>query len=221
MNTPMPASNPPEEESLPTQIVGLGASAGGLEPLEQFLAHVPAASGLAYIVVQHLDPTHKAMLTELLQRATSMPVREATTSMRVEPNSVYVIPPNTELTVKDRLLRLAEPSEPRGMRLPIDVLFCSLAGDQGARAIGVVLSGMGSDGTLGLQAIKTQGGLTLAQDPSSAQFDSMPKSAIAAGAADVVGLAAIRRNQFRLRHQRCFGRSPGFHPRSAAGAQQA
>ena len=190
MNTPMPASNPPEEESLPTQIVGLGASAGGLEPLEQFLAHVPAASGLAYIVVQHLDPTHKAMLTELLQRATSMPVREATTSMRVEPNSVYVIPPNTELTVKDRLLRLAEPSEPRGMRLPIDVLFCSLAGDQGARAIGVVLSGMGSDGTLGLQAIKTQGGLTLAQDPSSAQFDSMPKSAIAAGAADVVGLAA-------------------------------
>jgi two-component system CheB/CheR fusion protein len=173
----------------PTRIVGLGASAGGLEPLGQFLAHVPAASHLAYIVVQHLDPTQKAMLTELLQRSTSMPVREVKASMRAEPDAVYVIPPNTELTVKDGVLHLAEPSVPRGMRLPIDVLFCSLAGDQGARAIGVVFSGMGSDGTLGLQAIKTQGGLTLVQEPRSAQFDSMPKSAIAAGAADVVGLA--------------------------------
>ncbi len=169
---------------------GLGASAGGLEPLEQFLAHVPAASGLAYIVVQHLDPTHKAMLTEILQRATPMPVREVAASMRVEPNAVYVIPPNTELTVMNGELRLAEPSEPRGMRLPVDVLFCSLARDQADRAIGVVLSGMGSDGTLGLQAIKAQGGLTVAQDPNSAQFDSMPKSAIAAGPADIVGLPA-------------------------------
>jgi len=185
-----PTSNISERKHFPTRVVGLGASAGGLEPLEQFLAHVPTASGLAYVVVQHLDPTHKAMLAALLQRSTSMPVREVTASSRLEPNTVYVIPPNTELTVKGGLLRLAEPSEPRGMRLPIDVLFCSLAGDQGARAIGVVLSGMGSDGTLGLQAIKTQGGLTLAQEPRSAQFDSMPKSAIAAGAADVVGLAA-------------------------------
>jgi two-component system CheB/CheR fusion protein len=101
-----------------------------------------------------------------------------------------VIPPNTELTVMNGVLRLAKPSEPRGMRLPIDVLFCSLAKDQGDRAVGVVLSGMGSDGTLGLQAIKTQGGLTVVQEPHSAQFDSMPKSAIAAGAADIVGLAA-------------------------------
>jgi two-component system CheB/CheR fusion protein len=186
----IPMNDKFDQDRLPTRIVGLGASAGGLEPLEQFLAHVPAASGLAYIVVQHLDPTHKPMLAELLQRTTSMPVREVTASLRVAPNAVYVIPPNTELTVKGGLLRLAEPSEPRGMRLPIDVLFCSLAGEQGARAIGVVLSGMGSDGTIGLQAIKTQGGLTLAQDPRSAQFDSMPKSAIAAGAADVVGLAS-------------------------------
>jgi two-component system, chemotaxis family, CheB/CheR fusion protein len=189
-NLATPTNNSSEPYRLPTRIVGLGASAGGLEPLEQFLAQVPVPSGLAYVVVQHLDPTHKAMLTELLQRATSMPVREVTTYMRVEPNAVYVIPPNTELTVKGGVLRLAEPSEPRGMRLPIDVLFCSLAGDQGARAIGIVLSGMGSDGTLGLQAIKTQGGLTLVQEPGSAQFDSMPKSAIAAGAADVVGLVS-------------------------------
>jgi len=175
---------------VPTRIVGLGASAGGLEPLEQFLAHVPVPSGLAYIVVQHLDPTHKAMLSELLQRATSMRVQEATASMRVEADRVYVIPPNAELSVTDGRLCLAAPRGPRGLRLPIDVLFCSLARDQGDRAIGVVLSGMGSDGTLGLQAIKTQGGLTLAQEPHSAQFSSMPNSAISAGAADVIGLAA-------------------------------
>ena len=169
-----------------TRIVGLGASAGGLEALEQFLAHVPAGSGLAYVVVQHLDPTHKAMLVELLQRATAMPVREATESMRVEPDVVYVIPPNSELSVAGGLLHLARPSQPRGMRLPIDVLFCSLAREHGDRAIGVVLSGMGSDGTLGLKAIKAQGGLALAQQPESAQFDSMPNSAIAAGSADIV-----------------------------------
>lgn len=171
-----------------TRIVGLGASAGGLEPLEQFLAHVPAASGLAYIVVQHMDPTHKAMLGELLQRVTTMPVREATQSLRIEPDAVYVIPPNAELTVAGGMLQLADPGQPRGMRLPIDVMFASLARDQGERAIGVVLSGMGSDGTHGLQAIKTQGGLTLAQQPESAQFDSMPRSAIAAGCVDIVAL---------------------------------
>jgi two-component system, chemotaxis family, CheB/CheR fusion protein len=173
----------------PTRIVGLGASAGGLEALEQFLAHVPPASGLAYVVVQHLDPTQKAMLTELLQRATAMPVCEATASMLVEPDVVYVIPPNTELTVAGGRLHLAEPAQPRGLRLPIDVLFCSLARDQGERAIGVVLSGMGADGTIGLQAIKSQGGLTLAQEPASAQFDSMPKSSIAAEACDIIAPA--------------------------------
>ncbi len=169
-----------------TRIVGLGASAGGLEALEQFLANVPPGSGLAYVVVQHLDPTHKAMLVELLQRATVMPVRGATDSLRVEPDVVYVIPPNSELSVVRGLLHLAQPSRPRGMRLPIDVLFCSLAREQGERALGVVLSGMGSDGTVGLQAIKAQGGLTLAQQPESAQFDSMPHSAIAADSADIV-----------------------------------
>jgi two-component system CheB/CheR fusion protein len=187
MNMAHPDEGPDGGEALSTRIVGLGASAGGLDALEQFLSHVPAASGLAYVVVQHLDPTHKAMLIELLQRATPMPVREAEQSTRVVPDVVYVIPPNRELTVAQGALRLTVPSQPRGLRLPIDVLFCSLAGDQGDRAIGVVLSGMGSDGTLGLQAIKTQGGLTLAQEPHSAQFDSMPKSAIDAGAADIVG----------------------------------
>jgi two-component system CheB/CheR fusion protein len=186
---PLPDDPAPNKTAL-TRVVGLGASAGGLEALQQFIANVPPASGLAYVVVQHLDPTHKAMLTELLQRATAMPVHEATESMRAEPDVVYVIPASTELTVVDGRLHLAEPAQPRGRRLPIDVLFCSLARDQGERAIGVVLSGMGSDGTIGLQAIKGQGGLTLAQEPRSAQFDSMPKSAIDAGACDIVAPAA-------------------------------
>ncbi len=172
------------------QAVGIGASAGGLAVIEQFLAQIPADSGLAYVVVQHLDPTHKAMLVELLQRRTTMRVVEAAEAMPLEPNVVYVIPPNHDLTLVAGALHLAPPVQPRGLRLPIDLLFASLARDQGERAVGVVLSGMGSDGTLGLQAIKSQGGLTLAQTPKSAQFDSMPKSAIAAGYVDIVGEAA-------------------------------
>ena len=173
---------------LRTRIVGLGASAGGLGALEQVLARVPAHSGLAYVVVQHLDPTHKAMLVELLQRATAMPVYEAADGMLVAPDAVYVIAPDSELTVAGGVLRVSRPAQPRGLRLPIDTLFSSLARDQGELAIGVVLSGMGSDGTLGLQAIKSQGGLTLVQQPESAQFDSMPKSAIATGCVDLVVL---------------------------------
>ncbi|MEO8857301.1 MAG: chemotaxis protein CheB, partial [Burkholderiaceae bacterium] len=171
-------------------MVGIGASAGGLEAFEQFFARVPVKSGLAYIVVQHLDPTQKAMLAELLQRVTSLSVREAGEQMRVEADHVYVIPPNAELSLVQGMLHVMPPTEPRGMRLPVNVLFSSLARDQGASAIGVVLSGMGSDGTLGLQALKAVGGLTVVQEPSSAQFDSMPRSAIAAGCADIVALPA-------------------------------
>ena len=172
------------------RVVGLGASAGGFDPLASFLSNVPAATGLAYLVVQHLDPTHKTLLGELLQRATLMPVHEAVDAQRIKANSVYVIPPDSELTVVGGALHLAKPAEPRGQRLPIDVMFSSLARELGERAIGVVLSGMGSDGTHGLQAIKTQGGLTLAQQPESAQFDSMPRSAIAAGCVDIIALPA-------------------------------
>lgn len=168
------------------RIVGIGASAGGLAALEQFLEQVTPGSGLAYVVVQHLDPTQKALLAELLQRVTKLPVREAEDRMCVEPDSVYVIPPNTELTVVDGVLHLNTPAEPRGLRLPINILFSSLARDQGERAIAVILSGMGSDGTLGLQAIRALGGLTVVQQPESAQFDSMPKSAIAAGCVDII-----------------------------------
>jgi two-component system CheB/CheR fusion protein len=174
----------------PARVVGLGASAGGLAPLEEFLAHVPASTGLAYIVVQHMDPTHKAMLGELLQRATPMPVLEVSDALPVQGDAVYVIPPNAEITLAGGMLRLAAPTLPRGQRLPIDVLFGSLARELGERAVGVVLSGMGSDGTLGLQSIRTQGGLTVAQLPESAQFDSMPKSAIASGCVDIVAIPA-------------------------------
>ena len=172
------------------RVVGLGASAGGLEPLEQFLSSVPAESGLAYLVVQHMDPHHKTLLVELLQRVTPMPVSEATDAQPVYANAVYVIPPDAEMTVSAGALRLARPAEPRGQRLPIDVLFSSLARELGERAIGVVLSGMGSDGTAGLRAIKTQGGLTAAQRPETAQFDSMPRNAIAAGCVDLVDAPA-------------------------------
>ncbi len=137
-----------------------------------------------------MDPNRETLLVELLQRATRMPVHEAAEAQPIVPNSVYVIAPDTELTMLGGVLHLAKPGKPRGQRLPIDVLFSSLARELGDRAIGVVLSGMGSDGTQGLQAIKTQGGLTLAQQPESAQFDSMPRSAIAAGCIDIIALPA-------------------------------
>ena len=168
------------------RIIGIGASAGGLVALEEFLHRIPPDRGIACVVVQHLDPTQKGLLPELLQRVTAMPVCAAEQDMRIEPGHVYVIPPNTELTVVGTTLHLAAPGAPRGMRLPVNILFSSLASGQGERAIGVVLSGMGSDGTAGLQDIKAVGGLTAVQDPESAQFDSMPRSAIAAGCADIV-----------------------------------
>ncbi|MGF2733696.1 chemotaxis protein CheB [Marinobacter sp. DUT-1] len=171
------------------RIVGIGASAGGLASLEDFFRNTPCNTGMAFLVVQHLDPTQKALLPELLQRYTEMPVYEAEQNMPVCANSIYVIPPNRELRVLDDTLKLNQPAEPRGLRLPINVLFSSLASAQNEQAIAVVLSGMGSDGTLGLQAIKATGGLSAVQTPGSAQFDAMPKSAIAAGCADIVAPA--------------------------------
>ncbi len=198
------------------RVGGIGASAGGLAPLEQFLASVPSPSGLAYLVVQHMDPTHKTLLTELLQRVTAMPVHEAADAQRIAADTVYVIPPDAELTVQAGALRVVRPGEPRGQRLPIDVLFGSLAKEFGDGAIGVVLSGMGSDGTLGLQAIKTQGGLTLAQPPESAQFDSMPRNAIAAGCVDIVALPT----ELPLRIDRIAGVRPAA-PAHRDGAESA
>lgn len=176
----------PPHRGDPPAVVGIGASAGGLEALERFLAHVPPESGLAFVVIQHLDPTHAGILPELLQRATAMPVIAARDRLAVEADHVYVIPPNRDLAIFHGRLQLLEPTAPRGLRLPIDFFFRALAADCRERAIGVILSGMGSDGTLGLRAIKEQGGLILVQDPATAKFDGMPRSAIATGLADLV-----------------------------------
>jgi two-component system CheB/CheR fusion protein len=167
-------------------VVGIGASAGGLEALEVFLRKVPAHSGMAFVVIQHLDPTHKGMLVELLQRATSMPVAEATDQMVVERDHVYVIPRNVDLSLLHGKLHLLPFASPRGLNLPIDHFFRSLAQDQKERSIGVILSGMGSDGTLGLRAIKEQAGGSFVQSVTSAKFDGMPRSAADAGLADVI-----------------------------------
>lgn len=192
---PKPPAQPASEQATAAQekrkfpIVGIGASAGGLEALEDFLTHVRTGSGMAYVVVQHLDPTHKGILPELLQRTTKMAVMKAGHHMPVQPNCVYVIPSNKDLTIVNGQLHLAKPSAARGLRLPIDLFLRSLATDREEYAIGVILSGMGSDGTLGLRAIKEKSGLTVVQDPAHAKFDSMPRSAIAAGLADIVAPA--------------------------------
>jgi two-component system CheB/CheR fusion protein len=170
-------------------IVGIGASAGGLEAIEQFLRHVPKESGMAFIIVQHLDPTHKGIMHELLRRATSMEVFQVKDRMRIKPNCVYVIPPNKDMSILHGVLHLFEPTTPRGLRLPIDFFLRSLASDRQECSIGVILSGMGSDGTMGLRAIKEKMGVALVQDPASAKFDSMPRSAIGAGLADLVAPA--------------------------------
>jgi chemotaxis methyl-accepting protein methylase/Skp family chaperone for outer membrane proteins len=177
------------EESPPFPIVGIGASAGGLEALEQFLRQVPQGCGLAFVIVQHLDPTHKGLLPELLQRATAMEVFQVRDRMRVKPNCVYVIPPNKDMSILHGVLHLFEPAAPRGLRLPIDFFLRSLAEDRQELSIGVILSGMGSDGTMGLRAIKEKAGVALVQEPASAKFDSMPRSAIDAGLADLVAPA--------------------------------
>jgi two-component system, chemotaxis family, CheB/CheR fusion protein len=167
-------------------IVGIGASAGGLEALEIFLANVPENSGMAFVIVQHLDPTHKGMMVELLQRGTSMKVFQVKDRMRVEANCVYIIPPNKDLSILHRVLNLSVPLAPRGLRLPIDFFFHALAEDQQEHGIGVILSGMGTDGTQGLRSIKEKGGSVFVQSPDSAKFDGMPRSAVDAGLADVV-----------------------------------
>jgi chemotaxis methyl-accepting protein methylase/PAS domain-containing protein len=167
-------------------IVGIGASAGGLEAFEHFLGHVPAASGMAFVIVQHLDPTHKGIMRELLQRVTRMKVIQVKDRTTVRPECVYVIPPNRDMSILHGVLHLLAPAAPRGLRLPIDFFLRSLAEDQQERSIGVILSGMGSDGTLGLRAIKEKGGVVLVQEPATAKFDGMPRSAIDAGLADIV-----------------------------------
>src|SRR5882757_230748 len=167
-------------------IVGIGASAGGLEAFRQLLERLPVDTGMAFVLVSHLDPTHKSILTELLARRTKLPVTEVSDGMKVEPNNVYVLPPNTSMAIAEGILRLQPREEGRAGRHPIDYFLRTLADDQTHRAIGVILSGTDSDGTLGLEAIKSDGGITFAQDAKSAKYDGMPRSAAASGYVDFV-----------------------------------
>ena len=175
----------PDDRSNRVLIVGVGASAGGLEAFTQLLKHLPLDTGMAFVLVQHLDPNHESALTHILSRATPLPVGEITHNQPLQANHVYIIPRDTNLRIVEGLLKLERRERTRTPHRPIDMFFESLAQDQRERAIGVVLSGTASDGTLGLEAIKAEGGITFAQD-DSAKYDSMPRSAVAAGCVDLV-----------------------------------
>jgi two-component system CheB/CheR fusion protein len=170
----------------PLFYVGIGASAGGLEALEAFFSHMPPDSGLAFVVIQHLSPDYKSMMVELLSKHTAMPVYRAEEGMTVQANTIYLIPPKKNLTIFHGKLLLSEQDYSKGLNLPIDVFFRSLADDQGDKAIGIILSGTGSDGVRGLRAIKETGGISLVQSIESARFDGMPRAAISSGLADFV-----------------------------------
>jgi two-component system CheB/CheR fusion protein len=170
----------------PFPIVGVGASAGGLEAFTELLSALPLETGMAFVLIQHLEAEHESMLTELLSKVTQMPVSEVRKRTLVEPNHVYVIPANADLSLADGELRVSNRKAPAGRHLPIDHFFRTLADSHGHLAIGVVLSGTASDGTLGLKAIRAAGGITFAQEPKTAKFDGMPRSALLAGCVDFV-----------------------------------
>ncbi|MEI6434434.1 MAG: chemotaxis protein CheB [Bacteroidota bacterium] len=196
MNSGKPKSEEPGKDKILPQtdagqfpIVGVGASAGGFEALEQFFTNMPNDSGMAFVVIQHLDPNHIGILPELLQRITPMKVIQASDRLKVQPNCVYVIPPKKSMSLLNGALHLFDPVESRGLRLPIDIFFRSLAADMEEKSIGIILSGMGSDGSLGLKAIKEKNGMALVQSCNSAKFDGMPFSATEAVIADIVAPA--------------------------------
>ena len=166
--------------------VGIGASAGGLEAFQTFFRHMDEESGMAFVLISHLAPDHDSLLSELLAKETQMRVLQVTEEVRLQPNQVYVIPPNATLTVEDGILRLSPPQQARGHRAPIDIFFRSLAKDQGENAVCIILSGTGSDGTIGMKSIKEFGGLAIAQDSITAKYDSMPRNAAITGLIDYV-----------------------------------
>lgn len=193
-NSPPPASRADAPPPSPTPspqvlIVGLGCSAGGLEALQAFLQHVSVKSGLAYVIIQHLAPHHASTLPALLQQACTMAVQEISEGMEIAPDTVYVTPPGQDLALQGNILHLTPSGERRGVHLPIDSFLRTLAQERGTKAIGLILSGMGADGTLGLGAIQAAGGITLAQEPAEARASSMPESAIRAGVARLVAPA--------------------------------
>jgi two-component system CheB/CheR fusion protein len=182
--TPMKKNTGAKKDKVPEvnfPIIGIGASAGGLEAFELFFKTMPVWCGMAFVLVPHLDPGHDSLLSEILQRNTTMPVHEAQDQVKIEPDHVYIIPPNKDMTIFHGVINLSVPEQARGLRLPIDAFFRSLAEDQGERAICVILSGSGSDGTLGLRAIHGAGGVSFVQEPTTAKYDGMPSSAVQSG----------------------------------------
>lgn len=175
-----------QKQIKPVPIVGVGASAGGLAAFKEFFEKMPTETGMAFVLVQHLDPTHESLMVDLLSRQTNMNVIQAEDNMTVEPNHVYMIPPNWDLAIQDGALRLTTPHQKRGMRMAIDFFFNSLAEDQRENAVCVILSGTGSDGSMGLKTIKSYGGVVMVQQPEDAQYDGMPSSAIATGVVDYI-----------------------------------
>ncbi|MDY3555236.1 chemotaxis protein CheB [Gemmata sp. JC717] len=198
-----PVDDPPTREGSPRHVVAIGASAGGLEALEGFFDHAPIDTGMAFVVIQHLSPDYKSLMVELLSRHTRMRVLRAEHGMPLEPDSIYLIPPKNNLTIRGGCLQLTEQVAHSGLQLPIDLFFRSLASEYGDRAVGVILSGTGSDGARGVRAVKTAGGLVAVQDEAQARFDGMPRSAIATGLVDLVlpveQLPAELVNQLELR----------------------
>src|SRR5215472_8205929 len=199
------ATDPPTVDLFPKPnapvfpVVGVGASAGGLEAFTHLLKALPANPGMAFVLVPHLDPTHESAMTELLSRATRMTVSQVQDGIRLKPNQVYVIPPGQDMTMSDGVLRLAR-RERAGLHMPIDTFFRSLAAELRSNAIGVILSGTASDGTLGVAAIKNEGGITFAQDTISAKYSGMPNSAIASGHIDfILKPEEIARELMRIR----------------------
>jgi two-component system, chemotaxis family, CheB/CheR fusion protein len=181
-----PLSRGPPPHTIDFAVVGIGASAGGLEAFRKLLAALPPDSGMAFVLVQHLDPTHESMMVDLLAGHTSMVVRQATDGMPIERDHLYIIPPGTYLSVADGLLHLSQPQARHGARLPFDFLLHALAADRGTLAACVILSGTGADGSLGVKAVKDHGGLVIAQDPDEAGYGAMPRNAIMTGAVDLV-----------------------------------
>lgn len=171
-------------------IVGIGSSAGGLEALEVFFENMPATSGMAFVIIQHQEPSHSGLLPELLQKLTKMKVHRASDGLKIKANNVYVIPPNKNMSVLNDTLFLFDPIKTRGIRLPIDLFFRSLAIDHQEKCVGVILSGMGSDGSIGIKTIKENNGFVAIQDPKNAKFNSMPKSAIESVEPDIIAPVA-------------------------------
>src|SRR5215469_6948744 len=174
------------DPDVPTRVVGIGASAGGLEAVSELLRHLPSNTGMAFVFIQHLEPRQTSRLTDILSRITDMPVEVATDRLRMKRNHIYVMPPAVDITLSDGVLILERRTESAGRHLPIDYFFHSLAKEQGSKAVAIILSGMGHDGSVGLKSIKEQGGTTFAQDEPSAQHGSMPASAIDSGYVDIV-----------------------------------